>query len=152
MRTYKYIIIFGWLLFPILTNGQKKSNITLHADSTDKYILVYTEGNYSILIGYDAFTKSKILDSEYAKGNTIKYIDSMKRIRKIIYLNADSICTALCKTDVGQDFEQANIFQEAQSVVTNLIDSGNVKIFDNKNKIYLSKLVKKKKKWRSHSS
>jgi hypothetical protein len=153
VRNKKYIIVFGCLLLSVLAIGQRKNDIILHADSSDKYILVYRTDNFNILIGYNAFAKSKILDSEYIKGSTLRYIDSMKKYRNTIYLNSDSICSdSTMIHDIAYWSLLTDVFQETQSVIANLIDSGNVRIYNCDTKRYLNRVIRRKEKWRSRES
>jgi hypothetical protein len=133
------------------TEPKRKQVITLHPDTTDKYVIVFRcdtpEGpSYNILMGYSVFKNAKGFVEDDSKKFIIKTIDKYikNKDRDTIVLNADTMHWFYAK-DID-----SWIGNEIDGVIHELLDSGNVKIYDVTNKKYLKQVLKRKERWRSH--
>jgi hypothetical protein len=130
---------------------RRRQVITLHPDTTDKYIVVFRcdtpDGpSYNILMGYSAFKNSNQFGHDDSKAYIIKTIDKYikNKARDTIVLNADTMNWFYAK-----DLDSW-IGNEIDGVIHELLDSGNVKIYDIPGKKYLKQVLKRKERWRSH--
>ena len=97
-------------------------------------------------MGYNAFKNSTHFGHEDSKQYIIETIDKYikNKARDTIVLNADTINWFYAK-DID-----SWIGNEIDGVIHELLDSGNLKIYDIPNKRYLKQILKRKERWRSH--
>ncbi len=130
---------------------RRRQIINLHPDTTDKYIIVFRcdtpEGpSYNIIMGYNAFKNSNKFGHDDSKLLIIKTIDRYikNKDRDTIILNADTM-----HWFVGADLDSW-IGNEVDGVTHELLDNGNVKIYDVPNKKYLKQVLRRKERWHSN--
>jgi hypothetical protein len=133
------------------TEPKRKQVITLHPDTTDKYVIVFRcdtpDGpSYNILMGYSVFKNAKGFVEDDSKKFIINTIDKYikNKTRDTIVLNADTMHWFIA-SDVD-----SWIGMETEGAIQELMDSGNVKVYDVAHKKYLKQVLKRKERWRSH--
>ncbi len=124
--------------------GNQDTLITLHSDSTDSYILsYYICGRYRIEIGYNAYFKELFLHgmSEKDIAITIKrYVDSVKTHKRFVPLFTQPM--VMLTDSLRRDFE-LNMYVE--EIVRDLLNTGNIKVYDFRKKHYLQQVIGKKR-------
>lgn len=140
-----FLIINILILLSTLIGMGQNALITLHPDTSDRYVIVYKADtanglNYNILMGFDTFYHSHKYKNIAEWKDIIYSIDSVitHKIIDTIVLNGNyGLWTHTSDMVMVID-------KETKGVIKELLDKGNVRIYDAVNGNYIKQILRKK--------